>query len=128
VGTFPFGAAPGLFLQAATPVAGVALVNGTPTILSWTPPNDGKLHRFTYFASMVVTAPETGGTVGFQFDAPGNVFASWNIFAPNQGAGYSFGQTVLQGQVCAPGQPVTLVQITALTAGAATLWAEIWGS
>jgi hypothetical protein len=112
--------------QAATPAAGFALQNGTPTILTWTPPNDGKLHRFIVFASLVVGSAETGGAIAQGFTDPSGVSRSQALFNGGLGAGFAspnnFSYTV-QG-----GQPVTIAQSSALTVGAATLWAEIWGS
>jgi hypothetical protein len=54
-------AASGFSLLTATPVAGVPLVNGTPVILSWTAPSDGKFHRVFFFASLDVAVTQVGG-------------------------------------------------------------------
>lgn len=117
----------GLVLQAATPVAGFALVNGTPNIIGWTAPNDGQQHRFTVFTIMDITAAETGGTVNVNFTMPNGVAAGYTILTGGAGAGQNFNQTT-QTFICKAGTAVTVVQATALTAGAATMWAEIWGS
>ena len=129
---FPFGGVPALQLQAATPVAGVALVNGTPTILIWTAPADGKQHRFMVFASMNVTVTEVGGAVGVAFTTPdqgsltNNAFPG--LFTGAQGAGNNYAQAYAVSQVVKPGSTVVVAQTSALTSGAAVLWAEIWGS
>ena len=49
---------------ATTGPNGFALQNGTPTILEWTAPNDGKLHVVLTALLVVVTNPETGGPCG----------------------------------------------------------------
>ena len=54
-------AAPLMQLVATTGVNGFALQNGTPTILTWTPPNDGQVHRVLLIAQENVTVAETGG-------------------------------------------------------------------
>lgn len=117
-----------LALQAATPVNGVPLVNGTPNILTWTAPNDGKNHRAYVFASMHVGSAMTGGQIELFWTEPGGTAVGWNIIPPAAGAGYNFGWTQNPPIILGPGQTVFVTQSTALTVGAATLWAEIWGS
>lgn len=116
-----------LKLQAQTPMGGVALINGTPSILQWTVPNDGQLHRFTYFSAMTISSPETGGTVNVLFTAPDGSAQAFTVFSGGQGSGQNFSQTFV-GFMCKGGTTVTIIQIAALTAGAAIMWAEIWGS
>jgi hypothetical protein len=127
MGNYPFGGNPALALQTATPVAGFALVNSAPTILTWNVPNDGQLHRFIVAASMDVTVNEVGGLVGIAFTMPDGTFVPVNIFAASQNAGFNplFNAYMYSVQA---GSTVTVRQFTALTGGAATLWAEIWGS
>ena len=116
-----------LVKQASTPVAGVALVNGTPTILSWTPPNDGQLHRVLVYTTMTVQSAMTGGNINLQFEAPDGTFAGPGLLTGGQSAGYNYSgdaaPVIVKG-----GQTVMVIQGSALTAGAAILWAEIWGS
>jgi hypothetical protein len=116
--------------QAATPLAGFALQNATPTILTWTPPNDGQLHRYHLIVFLLVTSNTTGGDISITFNDPAN-FSSHPtvILGGTQGTGPH--GTTLQGYEDIPvpgGQAVTLSQTSAMTVGAATLWAEIWGS
>lgn len=117
----------GLALQKATPVAGFALQNATPTILSWTAPNDGLLHRVLVFACMDVTVAETGGNVIIGLAMPDGVGGGPALMNGNQGTGFNYGYSSAAFIIKA-GSTVTVQQSVALTAGAATLWAEIWGS
>lgn len=117
----------GFGLLAATPAAGYALVNGTGPVLSWTAPGDGKLHRFVIFADLYVTSAQTGGEIEFTYTLPNGINVTVELFSPNQGAG-----NVLPDNaslfVMGAGGTVTISQTSALTAGAAAMWAEIWGS
>lgn len=116
----------GLQLQAATPVAGTALANGTPAILSWTAPNDGGLHRAVVFGVLDVAVQEVGGQVNVAYTLPDGTANSFAALNAGMGAGPAnlFSYTF----VVKAGTTVTVAQATALTGGAATLWAEIWGS
>lgn len=118
----------GLTLQATTGVAGFALQNGTPTIASWTAPNDGQLHRAMFFASLVISSGETGGAINVGFTAPDGTVVAWGIFAAGQAAGYGYTQSPIVPAVVKAGTTVTISQGSPLTAGAAKLYAEIWGS
>jgi hypothetical protein len=126
MGNYPFGANPALALQAATPAAGFALVNGTPTILTWTAPNDGQQHRVQVFASLHVTSTETGGVINLTGVFPDGTSATFQLIAGSQGSG-TFSPNPARQIIVEAGQTVTVTQ-TALTGGAAVLWAEIWGS
>ena len=116
----------GLAKQAATPFAGFALVNGTGPIVSWTTPNDGKLHRVSVFGTYNVTSAMTGGNVYLDgFDPLGNPIQE-PMLTPQSGVQsywINFPYTV----VVQPNSLVTINQQIALTAGACTVWAEIWG-
>jgi hypothetical protein len=117
-----------MYLQATTGTAGYALVNGTGTILTWTAPNDGQLHRFTVFAAMNVTSGQTGGNVDLNFTLPDSSGPyAWGLFSGGQGTGFNYSQgghlVVVKANTA-----VTVTQSSAQTAGAALMWAEIWGS
>lgn len=120
--------------QAATPVAGVALVNGTPNILTWTAPNDGLLHRALVIGLVDVTTLEVGGQVTLSWTLPNGNAGSSPVAAAGLAAGPQwFGPTtaIAVGMLALPvkaGTTVTLAQTSALTSGAAVVWAEIWGS
>jgi hypothetical protein len=88
------------------------------------------MHRFFVAVSFVVTSAETGGLLSCNYDDPGGNARSRQVIAAGQAAGYynGFQSTPSMPTTCAGGVPVVLLQGSALTAGAAVLWAEIWGS
>lgn len=112
--------------EAATGLAGFALQNATPTILTWTTPADGKIHRLFFVAQLVVTSLETGGQILLNFTDPSSVVRNRAQFPGGSAAGL-FIPADEQMWLVAPNTTVTVTQNTALTAGAATLWAELWG-
>lgn len=115
-------------LQASSGPAGMALVNATPTFLSWTAPNDGNLHRFTIELELVVATLEVGGQISVSRGTPGTNAVT--VFASALAAGSYSGHSVafaLQG-LLQPGDTILVNQSAALTSGAATLYGEIWGS
>lgn len=127
MGNSPLGGVLSLQRHAATPLAGYTLVNGTGNVLSWTAPADGNLHRFIIFADLYVMILQVGGEIEFTYTAPNGDTVTVELFPPNQGVG-----PVLPGNASlfplAPGGTVTVTQTSALTAGAANMWAEIWAS
>lgn len=125
----PFAVAPVLGLlattQTATGTTGFALQNATPTILTWTAPNDGNLHRVICIVNGYVSSAETGGAVTLNTVLPNGQAATPNILAGGAGTGPLAGSAL---RIVGAGQPVTLAQSSALTAGTAVIWAELWGS
>ena len=119
----------GMVKQAATAAAGYTLVNGTGTVISWTVPNDGALHAAVIPVSLVVTTGETGGQILLNYTTPDGTARTTNYVSAGLAAGF-YGPSSAQFQtlLCAPGSTVSLTQNTALTAGAAKLWAQIWGA
>lgn len=117
---------PGWQLLAATALAGVPLVNGTQTILSWNVPSDGQLHRVCCMASLLVTSGQTGGLVNLSvtLPSPGSI-ANDALF--NGGQAANSYMSFNPGTLVQPGSVVTVNQASALTVGAAVLWAELWG-
>jgi hypothetical protein len=117
----------GLALQAATPLAGFALQNATPNILTWTAPADGQQHRVLVLGEVRVTSAQTGGAIGLTFTYPdGSASPSASVNAGGSGTGYhGLANSVF---LVAPGTTVTLAQTSAQSAGAAILYAELWGS
>lgn len=117
----------GYSVQAETPQAGVVLGNSTPTVLSWTAPNDGQNHQVQIFLLLAVGSNLTGGAIGVGCTlASGSVVAAAaQGFAANQTAGQQ--QTVVN-KLIAPGSTVTVQQTSGITVGAATLFASIVGS
>lgn len=122
-GQMPTG---GLQLVAATPNAGFALQNATPTILSWTAPNDGQKHHFLVYCTIVVAVTEVGGAVGLTSVLGGQ------SGSPQINAGAAAGPALVNGNyragICDPGSTVSIAQTSALTGGTATLWAAIWAA
>jgi hypothetical protein len=123
----PFAVAPVMGLLATLGAAGFALQNATPSILSWTAPNDGQPHRVMVVGNENVSSATTGGQVNMTFfRADGSGSNSVPIFGGTVGAGYhAIGDNFA---VVAPGQTVSIAQNTAMTGGAATIWLELWGS
>lgn len=115
-----------LQLQDSTGIDGFTLQDATPVILSWTAPDDGQLHRAIVFGSIDIASTATGGSVNVSGQAPDGSQVSEVMFSSGLTAGLhwpNFPYPVIVGA----GTTVTLVQSGALTAGAAVLWAEIWG-
>lgn len=122
----PFGAASPQLL-ASTGIAGAAKANGTPTFLTWNVPNDGALHRVMVFVTEDVATLETGGAVSVTGKAPDGTAFTSQVIGGGQAVGvHNNGAPSLY--IVQPGSVVTFAQTSALTAGATTVWAEIWGT
>jgi hypothetical protein len=118
--------AAGFVLLASTGAAGFALQNGTPTILTYTFPNDGLMHRFWIVGQLAVTVTEVGGTVRMSLTAADGTVATPSVLAASQGVGLT--GVTYQAFTCKANTTVQMNQTTALTSGAGVLYAEIWGS
>lgn len=128
MGLIQFTSTAGLTVKAATPAAGFALQNGTPTILTWNVPNDGLVHRFELSAVQHVTSAETGGGVNATFTAPDGSAGTIFPFGAGTGIGVSAPIGGAQGPVeVQAGSVVSVVQGSALTVGAAVVFAAILG-
>lgn len=112
---------------AATPLAGVALINGTQNIISWTAPSDGQMHRVMLLGALHVTVAETGGSTQMAYNAPDGAGAAVTVWGSGFGAGV-FQPNLIPMVTVQPGSTVTFQQNAALTAGAATVFAELWAS
>lgn len=116
---------------AVTAAGGFALQNGTPTILSWTAPNDGAMHWVTSIPALIhVTGAETGGLVQVSyFGFTGAAQHVATLFAAGLGTDTA-GQAAANAFSfpVAPGTVVAVTQTSALTAGAAVVFASIWAS
>lgn len=126
MGFTSWGPAAPLGLVAATPLAGFALQNATPTILSWTAPNDGRYHRIHAFGQLYVATAETGGATQVMTTMPDG--QTWNpvMIAGGQGAGaHAFAQ---DQWIIGAGTEFSIVQTAPLTAGAAVAFIELWAS
>lgn len=119
----------GLTVKATTGAAGFALQNGTPTILSWTAPNDGNLHAVVFFAELNVTVTEVGGQVTSSVTTPSGNVDSKQMFAAGSGTGVytPFAASFPQIRMVAPGGSVSVFQNNALTSGAAVVYAWLMG-
>lgn len=122
------GVAGGLTRVANTDPGGFALQNATPTIVSWTAPADGQVHRVLLFAVLEVTTAETGGQVIITPVLPDGTPNTKTLFAAGQGAGifYPTSSSAPQEFLIEGGSTFSVSQNSALTAGAAVVWAEIW--
>ena len=114
----------GLPITAETSATGVALINGTQTILSVTVPNDAKPHQAIVTVFKVVTAALTGGAVVMAVtDIAGTAFT---IAIVGTAVGtYTHSSTINNSFLLKPGTTVTVKQTTAMTAGAAKVYAKI---
>jgi len=124
----PAAAGPGNWqLAATTGLAGFALQDATPVILGpWTAPADGNLHRFTVALMLHVTSALTGGGINVDLSAPdGTAVSGYSLESVDSVGVHPSASPVIF--LIEPGSSVELVQAAAVTAGAATLWAEIWG-
>ena len=118
----------GLVQQATTGTTGYTLVNGTGNIITWTTPNDGALHRIAVFAAIHVSSGETGGVIALTYTLPdGTASATHTLLGGAQSAGDA-GPALTGLLLVKANTTVTVKQSTALTGGAAIMWAEIWGS
>jgi hypothetical protein len=115
---------------ATTGTAGFALQNATPNVISWTAPNDGAVHMFVAVSVVHVTSAETGGTIQVIYQSPtsgaGNHFSQLLAGGLGTDVNGQTGTTIFA--LVQPGTTVTIQQTAALTAGAATLVAELWGN
>jgi hypothetical protein len=122
---------PPLTLLASTITAnpsGYALINGTGSIITWTAPNDELLHRVYLFSQKLVTSTETGGQITFNFTDQSGTSRTPPVYAGGAGSGLVAPAASAVAQLVKAGTTVTVYQGSALTGGAAVLWAEIWGS
>jgi hypothetical protein len=117
----------GLALQATTGAAGFALQNATPTIITWTPPNDGNLHRVILFLTQLVTVGTTGGQINLNFNDPSGGAQSRQVQTGTHGTGFIAPLAPMYFTVQA-NVAVALIQQSAMSGGACTVYAELWGS
>lgn len=114
---------------ASTGAAGYTMINGTGTILTWTAPSDGNLHTVVMQAVLHVATNETGGDINLSFTAPAGNVKTTDYIGPGKTADeYACDFAQWQQFVVASGGTVTLAQNSALTAGTATCYAQIWGA
>src|SRR5215475_7538353 len=115
-----------LALVATTGPDAFQLQNATPSILSWTAPSDGLLHRAAIYACKSVTANETGGAISVYINN-----ASWAtvLFPGGQQTTFRIASGSATAAIAVPsGATLNVVQSSALTAGFSYLFCEIWAS
>lgn len=114
----------GISTVAATALAGWTMTTGTPTILSWTAPNDGKVHNVTVGGSFYVTSATTGGQINVTYTVPSGagtrtdqMSAATQATGSHPVVGYQF--------AVEPNTTVTIAQESSMSAGAAKFWGFI---
>lgn len=115
----------GLALRATTGPDGHRLA-ATGTIIGWAAPDDGALHRVLIGGTLDVAATTTGGAVTITFTSPAGTTRSTLLLGPGQPAGVQIPSPCMLA--VKGGTTVSLTQSTPLTAGAAVLYADIWGA
>lgn len=115
-----------LNLVATTGINGFALQDGTPTILSWTAPDDGNMHRAIFYLNLHVTSALTGGIINANWNGPDDAGYQVQIANGGYGQGTDVGSPIVA--IVGSGKTVTISQATAITQGDAIVWAEIWAS
>ena len=111
-------------ITAETSATGEALINGTQSILTVTVPNDGKVHTLLYWMARDVTVAVTGGAVQVKWTAPTRTVTTTSTQTA-VGVYYVPGSLTGLEMALKPGTAVTLTQTTAMTAGAAKVYAKI---
>lgn len=119
-------------LRASTGVTGFPLQNATPTILSWTTPNDGAMHRAIVRGFTYISVATTGGQISLNYTPPSAAGAQSNvILTGTHGTGYvpngATGPDTEISVLLAPNTTISVVQSSAMTAGTATFYGELWG-
>lgn len=116
---------PGFGLLATPAGPGYTLVNGTGTIMTFTFPSDGNLHLVFMPAVLHVTSTETGGSITYTYTLPdGTSQSAESLYAASTAAGIHTGGGSFY---CEDGSTFSVSQATALTGGAAILFAQMWG-
>jgi hypothetical protein len=107
---------------ARTAPEGFPLVNGTPVILAWTAPADGRPHSFLVQFRMMNTLQQAGGKVVMVFGGSDQVI---NLNAGSEPGTDHMNETG-NTWLAMPGEVITVQQIEPLTEGDGTVFCEIW--
>lgn len=109
-------------IQATTGTAGYVQTNGTGTVVSYTAPSDGKLHTVNLFGSVIITSTQTGGIISMTWTLGGNSHTT-----QIDGGAHSAGTVPIATATALidPGTTVSVTQSSALTVGAATVYATL---
>ena len=123
---YPMAANPAYQRQAD--LENYAQPDSSPTLLSWTAPNDGKNHGFYVTGTQHVASNLTGGAIAASFTDPqGGTGTIYLIGNSNTAGTYAFADGAFGGAIIGPGTSVQLNQYEAVTAGSGTVSASIWG-
>ncbi|MDA8311043.1 MAG: hypothetical protein M0Z46_10615 [Actinomycetota bacterium] len=112
-------------VTAETSTTGVALINGTQTILTVTVPNDGKFHSVLWWVLKYVTVAITGGTVSAHWTTAHGTVNTDSMAATAAGAHFLASSSLASAMGVPPGTAVTIAQASSMTAGAAKVYAKI---
>ena len=117
----------GMSLLATTGNTGYTLINGTGNAVSWQAPNDGAMHRVLVFATLHVSTAQTAGAIEATLTLPDGTSNSKSMFAGGLTSNeyYSSGPAVF---LIEANTSLSVFQNSAMTGGAAVLFAELWGS
>jgi hypothetical protein len=124
-GTAP-GWTPALNQVATTGLTGYALINGTGNItgLSWTAPNDGALHRVMLVGAVVASGSPAGGAIVVSSTDPSDTARAAQAAFSAPSSGYNFPTEGFY--LIYPNTTFQVKQNSALTAGSATLYCDLW--
>jgi hypothetical protein len=114
--------------QAATPATGFALINGTPTIISYTTPNDGNIHTAIVSIAKIVTSTETGGQINITYTIGGQAQNLVLLGGANAPGVFFTANAIRYVMMVDPNTTVSIVQAVALTAGASVVYVELFGA
>ena len=97
--------------------------------MQWTAPGDGRMHMVVCPVLQYVSSAETGGAVKLEATTSQGPVQQVIVFAGGSGTGVG-GSTngELLTILVEPGQAISLQQTSALTGGAATVWAQLWAA
>ena len=111
-------------ITAETSAIGVALIDGTQTILTATVPNDGRSHLVLASMWKDVTTALTGGQTRLQWVLPSGTGVGEHTTLTAVGTS-GVSTSSVRDTVVKPGTTVSVLQTTAMTAGAAKVYAKI---
>ena len=114
----------GLPITAETSATGVALINGTGAIITAIVPNDGKVHQVVATMIKSVTSALTGGRTSVHWTNPLGVVTSLTTTQTAVGT-YGTSSTASPLSLASPGTTVYASQTSAMTTGAAKVYAKI---
>lgn len=112
-------------VTAETSETGVALINGTQTIISAVVPNDGKVHSCSWRVLKTISALLTGGNVVIKWFPVPITTRTFAMSATGVGLTAADSNTHSTSHLLRPGTTITVTQTTAMSAGAAKVYGKI---